>query len=142
MKLAAEEAADAASGICFFTRRARLRRCFRKFLNTAKFYDADYLILGGDITGKTMVPVERRARGWSASWDEHDYRDLDEKELAELEQMIRDPASTRSPGSTTSCWQLGTRSTASVSRRGRREHRPLDGDRRRTARSGRACAAT
>ena len=38
-------------------------RCFRKFLNAAKFYDAQYLVLGGDITGKTLVPIERAATG-------------------------------------------------------------------------------
>jgi uncharacterized protein len=31
--------------------------CFRKFLNASKFYKADVLILGGDITGKSMVPI-------------------------------------------------------------------------------------
>jgi Icc-related predicted phosphoesterase len=32
-------------------------RCFRKFINAAKFYSANVLILGGDITGKALVPV-------------------------------------------------------------------------------------
>ncbi len=32
-------------------------RCFRKFLNAAKVYKADCLILGGDITGKVLVPI-------------------------------------------------------------------------------------
>ena len=32
-------------------------RCFRKFLNAAKVYKADRLILGGDITGKLLVPI-------------------------------------------------------------------------------------
>jgi Icc-related predicted phosphoesterase len=32
-------------------------RCFRKFLNAAKFYKADCLILGGDITGKVLIPI-------------------------------------------------------------------------------------
>jgi Icc-related predicted phosphoesterase len=32
-------------------------RCFRKFLNAAKVYKADVLILGGDITGKVLVPI-------------------------------------------------------------------------------------
>ncbi len=32
-------------------------RCFRKFINAAKFYKAGVLILGGDITGKVIVPV-------------------------------------------------------------------------------------
>ncbi len=38
-------------------------RCFRKFLNAAKFYKADTLILGGDITGKVLVPIVERADG-------------------------------------------------------------------------------
>jgi len=32
-------------------------RCFRKFLNAAKVYKADTLILGGDITGKVLVSI-------------------------------------------------------------------------------------
>ncbi len=32
-------------------------RCFRKFINSAKFYDAQVLVLGGDMTGKAAVPV-------------------------------------------------------------------------------------
>src|ERR1700737_5624964 len=31
--------------------------CWRKFLNAAKFYDADVLICGGDMTGKAMIPL-------------------------------------------------------------------------------------
>jgi Icc-related predicted phosphoesterase len=31
--------------------------CWRKFLNAAKFYDAEVLICGGDMTGKAMIPV-------------------------------------------------------------------------------------
>jgi uncharacterized protein len=33
--------------------------CWRKFLNAAKFYDADVLICGGDMTGKAIVPIVR-----------------------------------------------------------------------------------
>ncbi len=32
-------------------------RCFRKFINSAKFYGAQAIVLGGDITGKAVVPV-------------------------------------------------------------------------------------
>jgi uncharacterized protein len=32
-------------------------RCFRKFINAAKFYGAQVLVLGGDITGKAVVPI-------------------------------------------------------------------------------------
>jgi uncharacterized protein len=31
--------------------------CWTKFLNAGKFYEADVLILGGDMTGKAVVPV-------------------------------------------------------------------------------------
>ncbi|OLE79059.1 MAG: hypothetical protein AUG06_08840 [Actinobacteria bacterium 13_1_20CM_2_65_11] len=31
--------------------------CWRNFLNAAKFYDADVLICGGDMTGKAMIPI-------------------------------------------------------------------------------------
>ncbi len=38
-------------------------KCWRKFLDAAKFYEADTLIMGGDITGKLMVPVVATADG-------------------------------------------------------------------------------
>jgi Icc-related predicted phosphoesterase len=31
--------------------------CWRKFLNSGKHYDADVIVLGGDMTGKALVPV-------------------------------------------------------------------------------------
>ncbi len=65
-------------------------RCFRKFLNAAAFYDAQYLVLGGDITGKSLVPIERTPGGFRARFRDHEYVDLDESERAELEQRIRD----------------------------------------------------
>ncbi len=37
--------------------------CFFKFLNAAKFYKADVLILGGDITGKMIVPIIEQPDG-------------------------------------------------------------------------------
>jgi len=37
--------------------------CFRKFIAAASFYDADVLILGGDITGKFVVPIVDRGDG-------------------------------------------------------------------------------
>lgn len=38
-------------------------RCFRKFLNAASFYQADVLVMGGDITGKMIVPILPAADG-------------------------------------------------------------------------------
>jgi Icc-related predicted phosphoesterase len=33
--------------------------CWRKFLNAGRFYDAEVLICGGDMTGKAIVPIVR-----------------------------------------------------------------------------------
>ena len=38
-------------------------RCFKKFLNAAKFYDAKVLVLGGDLTGKVLIPVVEQGDG-------------------------------------------------------------------------------
>jgi Icc-related predicted phosphoesterase len=37
--------------------------CLRKFLNSARFYDCDTVIMGGDITGKMIVPIVDRGQG-------------------------------------------------------------------------------
>ena len=38
-------------------------RCFRKFLNAAKFYKAQVLIMGGDVLGKAIVFLEETRPG-------------------------------------------------------------------------------
>jgi Icc-related predicted phosphoesterase len=79
-----------AARLCFVTDVHGSERCFKKFLNAGKFYDAQYLILGGDITGKTLVPIERANGGWRARYGDHHYVDLTERERDELAQRIRD----------------------------------------------------
>ncbi|HXB46694.1 MAG TPA: hypothetical protein VNW50_02955 [Streptosporangiaceae bacterium] len=37
--------------------------CLRKFLNAGKFYGCDTIIMGGDITGKMIVPIVDRGEG-------------------------------------------------------------------------------
>jgi Icc-related predicted phosphoesterase len=86
-------AADGASHIAravFVTDVHGSDKCFGKFLNSARFYEAQYLILGGDITGKSIVPIERTDRGWSAEYVGRRYEDMTESERRELEQLIRD----------------------------------------------------
>jgi len=39
------------------------RKCWKKFLNSWKFYEADHIIVGGDITGKFVVPIIETAPG-------------------------------------------------------------------------------
>lgn len=63
--------------------------CFRKFVNAAAFYGAQHLILGGDITGKTLVPIERTPSGWRADYLDHSYVDLTDSERHDLERLIR-----------------------------------------------------
>jgi len=31
--------------------------CWKKFISAAKFYEVDVLILGGDMTGKAIIPI-------------------------------------------------------------------------------------
>lgn len=37
--------------------------CFKKFVNSAKFYGADVLVLGGDLTGKAVIPIAEQQDG-------------------------------------------------------------------------------
>ena len=37
--------------------------CWRKFLNAARFYGADILVMGGDVSGKAVVPIVSRPGG-------------------------------------------------------------------------------
>jgi len=38
-------------------------RTFRKFINAGKFYEANVLVMGGDITGKLLIPIIRESNG-------------------------------------------------------------------------------
>jgi uncharacterized protein len=42
--------------------------CWRKFLNSAAFYKADLVVLGGDVTGKAMVPITAHSGYWELTW--------------------------------------------------------------------------
>jgi uncharacterized protein len=65
-------------------------KCWRKFLNAADFYDADVLVLGGDLTGKALVPiVERRPGEWAAHVLGRDEVVRSEEQVAELEKRVR-----------------------------------------------------
>ncbi len=37
--------------------------CFKKFINAAAFYGADVLLLGGDLTGKAVLPICKQTDG-------------------------------------------------------------------------------
>jgi Icc-related predicted phosphoesterase len=65
-------------------------RCFRKLVNAAKVYRADALVLGGDITGKLLVPLVSEPDGRvSASVFGQVRYGAGEEEVAELEKSLR-----------------------------------------------------
>jgi Icc-related predicted phosphoesterase len=43
------------------------RKCWKKFLASAKYYGADVIVVGGDITGKFIVPIVRQPGGHSTA---------------------------------------------------------------------------
>jgi Icc-related predicted phosphoesterase len=65
-------------------------RCFRKFVNAGKFYGADVLLMGGDITGKMLVPVVEGAGGRYTSRLYGRERVVDTAGLAGLRKQIAD----------------------------------------------------
>jgi len=42
-------------------------RTYRKFINAGKFYGVDILVMGGDITGKLLIPVIKEGSGYRAT---------------------------------------------------------------------------
>jgi Icc-related predicted phosphoesterase len=64
-------------------------RCFRKFLGAAKFYRADVLIMGGDITGKAMVPIIEVAPGRHQARFHGRIQEIDDAGLDEFERFVR-----------------------------------------------------
>jgi Icc-related predicted phosphoesterase len=63
---------------------------FRKFLNAVAVYEADVAILGGDLTGKRIVPVIDDGGRFTADVGGVDQVASDEPTLAALEEQIRD----------------------------------------------------
>ncbi len=66
-------------------------KCFRKFINAGPIYNADVMILGGDIAGKAIQSIVRGPNGtWTCSFVGTDYTITTDDELAELEKLISD----------------------------------------------------
>lgn len=65
-------------------------KLWRKFVNAASFYDAQILIMGGDVTGKVMVPlVEQKPGVWLARVFGKNQKVKGEDKAAELERRMR-----------------------------------------------------
>jgi Icc-related predicted phosphoesterase len=64
--------------------------CWRKFLNAGAFHKADVLIMGGDMTGKAMVPISIGNGSWRVTLQEQEHVMSSEDEVAAMEKRIQD----------------------------------------------------
>jgi Icc-related predicted phosphoesterase len=65
-------------------------KCFLKFVNAARWYQADVLVLGGDLTGKVLIPLVRQGGGRYVAHFQGRRHDIDgEQERAEMEKRVR-----------------------------------------------------
>lgn len=62
---------------------------FRKFLNAGRAMKVDALVLGGDLTGKALVPVIDDGHGYVADFNGAEQRASNDHERAEVERTIR-----------------------------------------------------
>lgn len=63
--------------------------CWRKFLNAAKFYRADVLVLGGDMTGKALVPITEFPDGtFKATLLQQEFLLHNEEEVRDMERRV------------------------------------------------------
>ena len=67
--------------------------CWRKFLNSAAFYKADLVILGGDVTGKVMVPIIDQGGRWKVTVRGQEYTLESAEELENIKKQIRNAGS-------------------------------------------------
>ncbi len=67
--------------------------CWRKFLNAAAFYKADLVVLGGDVTGKVMVPIVAHQGYWQVTVRGQEYRLETQQELDDIQRQIRNAGS-------------------------------------------------
>jgi uncharacterized protein len=67
--------------------------CWRKFLNAAAFYKADMVILGGDVTGKVMIPIVEYDGYWQVTIRGESQRIESREVLADVQTQIRNRGS-------------------------------------------------
>lgn len=66
-------------------------KCWKKFINAGAFYGAEALILGGDMTGKAIVPIIKETGGQHrCSFLEQEHRLQTDEEVQNMTRAIRD----------------------------------------------------
>ena len=64
--------------------------CWSKFLNAGKFYEADVLILGGDMTGKAVVPfIHEGGQNYKVTLLEQVFQITNEDEMTDMRKKVR-----------------------------------------------------
>jgi Icc-related predicted phosphoesterase len=64
--------------------------CFRKFVNAARSYRVDWLLMGGDMSGKQLVPLVRASGRWTARFQGAAFEAETDADLAGLEKRLAD----------------------------------------------------
>jgi Icc-related predicted phosphoesterase len=64
--------------------------CWRKFLNAGAFHKAEVLVMGGDMTGKAMVPITGSGDKWRVTLQEQETILDGEAEVSAMEKRISD----------------------------------------------------
>ncbi len=64
--------------------------CFKKVLAAPAFYHADVVVLGGDLTGKMIVPILKTQSGWEARYLASPIRLEGESAVREFEKTVSD----------------------------------------------------
>ena len=61
--------------------------CFKKFVNSAQFYGADVLVLGGDLTGKAVIPISEQEDGTFLAFQHGEQVRINDK--GELDDFVK-----------------------------------------------------
>jgi Icc-related predicted phosphoesterase len=65
--------------------------CWKKFVNAGKFYGASVIVLGGDVTGKMVVPISEQDDGsYLSSFAGKDVRLAGQHDVDEFERRVGD----------------------------------------------------
>jgi hypothetical protein len=64
-------------------------KCWKKFINAGKFYKANVIILGGDLTAKRMIPIVKKGSDYEVLFEGKQLSCSADK-VHELENLIRD----------------------------------------------------
>ena len=63
--------------------------CFKKFIKAGEFYKADVLVLGGDISGKKLIPMIEDNGIWTTIFSGSSYSASSNEELQDVEKKVR-----------------------------------------------------